>query len=44
MKRIADNLTDLVGETPLLRLSNYGSALLAELIAKLEYFNPLGRR
>lgn len=42
MKRIADNLTDLVGNTPLLRLSSYGRDLQAELIAKLEYFNPAG--
>lgn len=42
MKRIADNLTQLVGNTPLLRLSNYGKDLQAELLAKLEYFNPAG--
>lgn len=42
MKQIADNLTDLVGNTPLLRLRSYGKDLKAELIAKLEYFNPAG--
>lgn len=42
MKRIADNLTELIGNTPLLRLSSYRSDLQAELIAKLEYFNPAG--
>lgn len=42
MKQIADNLTELIGNTPLLRLSSYGSDLQAELIAKLEYFNPAG--
>lgn len=40
---IAKNLTDLIGNTPLLELSNYEKAnsLGATVIAKLEYFNPL---
>ncbi|MDR0197144.1 MAG: cysteine synthase A [Oscillospiraceae bacterium] len=44
MSKIAKNLTELIGNTPLLELGNYGkkSALSARLIAKLEYFNPLG--
>ncbi len=44
MARIAKNLTDLIGNTPLLELSNYSSnnKLNARLIAKLEYFNPAG--
>ena len=42
--KIAKNLTDLIGNTPLLELSNYSCAynIEARLIAKLEYFNPLG--
>jgi cysteine synthase A len=42
MSKIAKNLTDLIGNTPLLELSNYNEAnkLDAKLIAKLEYFNP----
>ncbi len=42
--KIAQNLTDLIGNTPLLRLSNYEKSenLDAEIIGKLEYFNPLG--
>jgi cysteine synthase A len=42
--KIADSLTDLIGKTPLLRLNKYGEdkKLAGELIAKLEYFNPLG--
>jgi len=42
--KIAKNLTDLIGNTPLLELSNYSSVhdIEAKLIAKLEYFNPLG--
>jgi len=42
MSRIARNLTDLIGNTPLLELSNYNAStgLEAKLVAKLEYFNP----
>jgi len=41
---IAQNLTELIGKTPLLKLNNYGAAkgVKGNLIAKLEYFNPLG--
>ncbi|MCC8134021.1 MAG: cysteine synthase A [Tannerellaceae bacterium] len=44
MAKIAKKLTDLVGNTPLLELSNYNASkdLKATLIAKLEYFNPAG--
>lgn len=44
MSNIAKSLTDLIGNTPLLELTNYSSdnELPAKLIAKLEYFNPLG--
>lgn len=44
MKKIAQHLTDLVGNTPLLELNNYGrnKELKARVIAKLEYFNPAG--
>ncbi|MDI3310962.1 MAG: cysteine synthase A [Thermoanaerobacterium sp.] len=43
MSKIAKSLTDLIGNTPLLELSNYNKEnnLEARLIAKLEYFNPL---
>jgi len=43
--KIADNLTELIGNTPLQYLRQYSKAAGAEkasLIAKLEYFNPLG--
>ncbi len=42
MSKIAKNLTDLIGNTPLLELVNYSKAnnLEARLITKLEYFNP----
>ena len=44
MTRIAKQLTELIGNTPLLELSNYEAKnnLDAKLIAKVEYFNPLG--
>lgn len=44
MAKIAKKLTDLIGNTPLLELSNYEekNGLEAKLIAKVEYFNPLG--
>ena len=44
MKKIAKQLTDLVGNTPLLELSNYNKAkgVKARLIVKLESFNPAG--
>lgn len=44
MQKIASNLTDLVGNTPLLELNNYSrhNELRARVIAKLEYFNPAG--
>lgn len=44
MKKIAESLTDLVGNTPLLELNRYVRELdlKARLVAKLEYFNPAG--
>jgi len=44
MKKIAKSLTDLIGKTPLLELSNYEKInnIPAKIIAKLEYFNPAG--
>lgn len=42
MGKIAKKLTDLIGNTPLLELSNFNKKhnLDAPIIAKLEYFNP----
>ncbi|MCD7769677.1 MAG: cysteine synthase A [Oscillospiraceae bacterium] len=44
MAQLAQKLTDLVGNTPLLQLNAYGAekGVGARLIAKLEYFNPAG--
>lgn len=42
MGKIASKLTDLIGNTPLLELSNFDKkhGLKGRIIAKLEYFNP----
>ncbi len=44
MAKVYKSLTDLIGRTPLLELTNYEkkNGLKARLIAKLEYFNPAG--
>lgn len=44
MKKVAKQLTDLVGNTPLLELSKYNASknLKARLVVKLESFNPAG--
>ena len=44
MSGIAQRLTDLIGNTPLLALNNYGKELNlpANILAKLESFNPAG--
>lgn len=40
--RVADDITDLVGQTPMLRLTRLGSPGAAEIFAKLEFLNPGG--
>ncbi len=44
MAKIYKTITDLIGKTPLLELTNYEKTnnLQATIIAKLEYFNPAG--
>jgi len=44
MVKVAKKLTDLIGNTPMLELTNYNASLHlnARIVAKLEYFNPLG--
>jgi cysteine synthase A len=42
MSRIADNLTDLIGNTPLLRLRRLSQGAAADLVVKVESFNPGG--
>ena len=38
--KIANNVTELVGNTPLVRLNRLTQGLNAEVVAKLEFFNP----
>ncbi|HZK53920.1 MAG TPA: cysteine synthase A [Desulfosporosinus sp.] len=42
MAKIYDELTDLIGKTPLLRLTRTAGDLQAEVLVKLESFNPGG--
>lgn len=42
MAKIASKLTDLIGGTPLLRLNRVTDGLEADVVAKLESFNPGG--
>jgi cysteine synthase len=44
MAKVFNSLTELIGNTPLLELTNYEKSADAgaRIIAKLEYFNPLG--
>jgi cysteine synthase A len=42
MAKIADNLTDLIGRTPLLKLNRVSKGLGAQVVVKLESFNPGG--
>ena len=42
MAKIAESLTDLIGGTPLLRLNRITRGVGAEVVAKLESFNPGG--
>ena len=40
MTKIANNITELIGHTPLVRVNHLGAG--AEILAKLEFFNPAG--
>ena len=42
MASIANDLTDLIGKTPLLKLKRISAGLGASVVAKLESFNPAG--
>ena len=41
MAKIADNITKLIGNTPLVRLNRVTEGVKAEVVAKLESYNPL---
>ncbi len=38
--RIANNVTDLVGNTPLVRIQRLAEGAVADVVAKLEFYNP----
>jgi len=38
--KVARSITDLIGNTPLLRLNRISDETGAEVYGKLEYFNP----
>ncbi|MFV0423536.1 cysteine synthase A [Oleidesulfovibrio sp.] len=40
--KIAKNMADLVGSTPLVRLTKLAEGCHAEVVAKLEFYNPCG--
>jgi cysteine synthase A len=40
--KIAENITTLIGNTPLVKLSKIGAGLPATVVAKLEFYNPAG--
>jgi len=42
MGRIYDDITQTIGRTPLVRLNRLTEGVGAEIVAKLEFFNPLG--
>jgi len=42
MSKIANTITDLIGNTPLVRLNRVVGDIQAQVVAKVEYFNPGG--
>lgn len=40
--RIANSITDLIGNTPLVRINKIADGAVATIAAKLEFFNPAG--
>lgn len=40
--KIAQDMTQLVGQTPLVRINKLARGMDAEIVAKLEFFNPCG--
>jgi len=42
MSRVAKNILELIGNTPVVKLSKIPEKNSAEVYCKLEFFNPLG--
>ncbi len=40
--KIANNITELIGNTPLVELNKITDGVFAQVVAKLEFFNPAG--
>ena len=40
--KIAKDITQLIGNTPLVRLNKMTEGCYADVVLKLEFFNPLG--
>ena len=40
--KIAKDITELIGRTPLVRINKLTAGCCAEIVAKLEFFNPAG--
>ena len=40
--RIAEDVSELIGRTPLVKLKHIGGSCGADLVGKLEFFNPCG--
>src|SRR5512136_1202478 len=38
--KIANDITDLIGNTPLVRIRRLTTGCVADVVAKLEFFNP----
>src|SRR6185437_14845192 len=39
--KVANDVTELIGNTPLVRLNRMAEGIDAQIVCKLEYFNPL---
>ena len=40
--KIANDISELIGKTPLVRLNKMSEGCHADIVLKLEFFNPLG--